>query len=157
MNTLEVTKENALKAYDGADKKGKALLTNLLGEKVFQRNIRERIKTFEDVCKEMGKDPKDYNYSGNDPDDFAANALRMWLLILRCFNEGKEADWSDSSQYKYAPWMKFSPVSGWSLHVIAGWRASADAGARLVFLDRKNAEYCMENDEFRTIYLNYFQ
>ena len=47
--TLEITKEAAIKAHDEASTKGKTLLENLFGKRVFQKDIKERIKTFDDV------------------------------------------------------------------------------------------------------------
>ena len=54
MDELKVTKENALAAHAEANQKGKALLENLFGKKVFEREVTERIKTFDDVLADLG-------------------------------------------------------------------------------------------------------
>lgn len=43
MENLTILKENAIKAFDEANAKGKNLLKNLFGEKVFIKNIIERL------------------------------------------------------------------------------------------------------------------
>lgn len=49
---MEITLENARAAYNAADKSGKKILKE---QKTDDRPITERIKTFEDACKELGK------------------------------------------------------------------------------------------------------
>ena len=56
--TLEITRQAAIKAHDEASTKGKTLLENLFGKRVFQKDIKERIKTFDDVIRELGDDPE---------------------------------------------------------------------------------------------------
>ncbi|MBS7234256.1 hypothetical protein KHA90_24995 [Flavobacterium psychroterrae] len=55
---LTAEKGKVLTAYDKAKSGRKVFLENLFGIKTFQPNITERIKTFDDVCKEMGVSPK---------------------------------------------------------------------------------------------------
>ena len=52
--TLEITRQAATKAHDEASTKGKTLLENLFGKRVFQKDIKERIKTFDDVIRFYG-------------------------------------------------------------------------------------------------------
>ncbi len=54
METLQVTRENAVKAFNAADKKGKELLTHLFGKEIIPGKIQDRIKTFEDAVNELG-------------------------------------------------------------------------------------------------------
>lgn len=55
MNNLEITKERAIEAYNNATDEQKQLLTDLFGEGVFRpKNVMERVKIFEDACKELG-------------------------------------------------------------------------------------------------------
>lgn len=156
MKTLKINAENAVKAYDAADKNQKSFLEILFGKDIFiKKDIMDRIRSFDDVCTEMGKNPDDYKITSTDPDEIAANALRQILLITRCFNQGKEADWANSSQYKYFVYYKFSPGSGWSYCGYGDWGASTIAGARLAFLNSDHAAYC--GKQFSEIYTNYFK
>jgi hypothetical protein len=152
--TLTADKGKVLTAYNKAKGGRKVFLENLFGIKIFQPEITQRIKTFDDVCKEMGKDPKTYICTSDDPDDIAANALRQALLISRCFNADKKEviDWANDNQPKYFHVYVYSPSSGWSLHHVAVWYSVTYSGSRLPFLDRKHAEYAW--NQFKEIYIN---
>jgi hypothetical protein len=113
-------------------------------------DIMDRIKTFADVCKDQNRNIEDYYCSSQDPDEIIANATKKALLISRCFNDGKEADWGNSNQSKYFIWWRYTPSSGWSLSVVVLWYAFTHCGARLAFLNRKHAEYCAA--QFKDVY-----
>lgn len=91
METLNVTKENAIKAFQSADRKGRKLLQNLFGEKTFIADIKERIKTFDDVLAEA-------NVSGE-----GLNSLDRLILIHRVFQQGKEYEPHNPNQKKWFP------------------------------------------------------
>lgn len=55
MENLTISKENAIKAFDEANTKGKTLLKNLFGEKVFVKNIMERIVDLSSALEFNGK------------------------------------------------------------------------------------------------------
>ncbi|WP_369617824.1 hypothetical protein [Flavobacterium sp. CFS9] len=152
--TLTADKGRVLKAYEKAKTGRKVMLENLFGIKTFQPNIVERIKSFDDVCKEMAVSPKNYICQSDDPDDISANALRQALLISRCFNADKKevVNWADSNQAKYFHVYKYSPSSGWSLYFVDRWYAVTNCGSRLAFLDSDHAEYAWET--FKEIYIN---
>jgi len=151
METLQIKKDAAIAAHENAKSSGKKLLEDLLGKKVFQKDIMQRIQTFEDICAEMGKDPEDYECKSSDPDDIAANALRQALLISRCYNEGKVLDWDDSSQSKYCHVYE-KKASGWALGGVIGRVTSTYCGSRLYFQNRKHAEDAW--NKFSHIYIN---
>ena len=98
-------------------------------------DIMERNITFEELCREQNRDPKSYICTSSDPDEIQSNATKIALLIARYFNEGKELDWSDSSQRKYYMRLVYTPSSGWSLYGVVRWLAYTltNCGARLHF------------------------
>ena len=53
METLQISKANALKAHEDANSKGKSLLENLFGKKVFQIDVKDRIKNFQIALQEV--------------------------------------------------------------------------------------------------------
>ena len=55
MENLTISKENAIKAFEGANEKGKTLLRNLFGEKVFVKDIMERIDSLKSALEYNGK------------------------------------------------------------------------------------------------------
>jgi hypothetical protein len=152
--TLTADKGKVITAYNKAKGGRKVFLENLFGIKTFQPDIMKRIITFNDVCREMGKNPKDYICTSDDLDDIAANALRQALLISRCFNADKKEviDWSNSNQRKHFHVYVYSPSSGWSLHHVATRASLTSCGSRLAFLDPEHAQYAW--DTFKEIYIN---
>ena len=118
--------------------------TGVVTFKQSPKDITERIKDLNDVFRETGKDLKDYQYTGTDADKIMLNATAIALLIARAYNEGVEADWSNSNQPKHFIWQKYSPSSGWSLRVVDYWYSSTYCGARLAFLKPEHANKAYE-------------
>jgi hypothetical protein len=158
--TLTADKGKVLNAYNKAKSSRKVFLENLFGMKTFQPDIMKRIIGFDDVCREMGKNPKDYICTSDDPDDIAANALKQALLISRCFNADKKEvmNWGNSDQRKYVHVYVYdessadSPSSGWSLNHVVDWYSATFCGSRQAFLDPEHAQYAW--DTFKPIYIN---
>lgn len=137
---LTVPKDKVIKAYNEAKtSKRRSFLEKIFGKKVFVPDVMERINSLDDVFKETGKNAKDYIYTGDDPDKIMLNATAIALLISRAYNEGKEADWSNSNQPKYFIWQRFTPSVGWSLRDVAYWNTLTLCGARLAFLKEEHA------------------
>ena len=112
---LTISRDNALKAYKSADKSQKYLLELLFGADTFKQpqDVRERIKTFEDACNELGQDHpfvKLYNLyvvtvtkgamRDTDKDVFIYLKLR---IITAALNEGWEPQFTED-EYRYYPW-----------------------------------------------------
>lgn len=142
METLQIEKANALKAYDKASFKGKSLLENLFGKKVFLKDVKDRIKNFDDVLKENGISREDFKTSckGLEPDEIA---YRMAKLVCITFNEGWLPDWTNSNEYKYFPWFNMSSSSGvgFSSRDYGVWNTLSYVGSRLCFKSSDLASY----------------
>ena len=149
---ITANKEIVLKEYGKAKTKGKVRLERIFGLKTFCPNIMDRIKGFEDVCKEMGKNTKDYICKSDDKEDIAANALKMARLIVKCYNGDNILDWSNSNQPKYCHVYGFSPSSGWSLNHVDRWGTFTRCGSRLHFFDKAHAQDAW--DKFSEIFIN---
>ncbi len=109
--TLEITRQAAIKAHDEASTKGKTLLENLFGKRVFQKDIKERIKTFDDVIRELGDDPEEFKNAisiMDEPDEIAYVKLK---LIAKALNEGWTPDWSNGEWDKWYPWFNMNDSS----------------------------------------------
>lgn len=143
---------NARAEYAKADPATRAMLVNLFGTIVVPQDITERIKTFEDACKELGVNP-DYRPGINMPKHM--EALYKLETIARALNEGWKPDFSNGSQYKYYPWFKFVPGSGFALGGVSYVDTSTDVGARLVYKSEKLAQYVATR--FIDIYNDYLQ
>lgn len=107
-NQISIQKENVLNAYKNGNQDQKALLENLFGKDIFQpKDIKERVKTFEDACGELGNEHpfvKSYEKyvntaSGEEADVIAYLKLR---IIVAALNEGWEPTF-DKGERRYYP------------------------------------------------------
>lgn len=156
METLSIQKKDAVKAHENAKTSGKKLLEDLFGKKTFQRDVMERIKTFDDVLKELDIHPGHFANSliGLSEDEAA---YRKAKLIVQALNEGWVPDWTDSSQYKYYPWFYMNDSSApscFSYYGFGDWDSHASVGSRLCFKSSKLAEYA--GKQFVDIYRELF-
>lgn len=89
--TMSIKRENLLNAYKNASNEQKSFLENLFGTETFKTDVRERIKTFEDACHELGIEPdkwiQDKKKLGLETDVVAYLKLR---IITAALNEGWE-------------------------------------------------------------------
>ena len=155
--TLEITRQAAIKAHDEASTKGKTLLENLFGKRVFQKDIKERIKTFDDVIRELGDDPEEFKNAISimeEPDEIAYVKLK---LIAKALNEGWTPDWSNGEWDKWYPWFKMddSSSAGRFSFIVADAQLSGSAvGSRLCFKSKDLATYA--GTQFLELYRELF-
>lgn len=77
----------------------------VFGEDTFKpKDIMERVKTFEDACRELGLDSEDLEQKWEDsnlmPDEIAYQKLR---IICAALNEGWEPQFTED-EWRYYPW-----------------------------------------------------
>lgn len=106
---LKISAEDARAAYNNTDANGRELLEHLFGKEMFQpKDIKERVKTFEDACNELGEvHPyvKAYTewmsiYHTDCKDVTAYLKLR---IICSALNEGWKPTFNED-EYRYYPW-----------------------------------------------------
>ena len=155
--TLEITRQAAIKAHDEASTKGKTLLENLFGKRVFQKDIKERIKTFDDVIRELGDDPEEFKNAISimeEPDEIAYVKLK---LIAKALNEGWTPDWSNGEWDKWYPWFKMDDSSSagrFSFGDAVDQYSNSLVGSRLCFKSKDLATYA--GTQFLDIYKDFF-
>lgn len=134
-----------------------------------EKDVRKRIKTFEDACREIGIDAEAWNRDkislGLEPDVLAFLKLR---IIVKALNEGWEPQFTED-ECRYYPWFilytreeynkldeeeksRVGCRSNYSAHALGGVSfasASADSsntvanvGVRLAFKTSELAAYC---------------
>lgn len=142
MNTLDITKEKALTAYEHAKPSGKKLLEDLFGKSIFQKKVIERIKNFDDVLQENGIDKAEFYDLQKvlTPDEFAYKQIK---LIAKTLNEGWLPDWKNGKSDKYYPWFVMGSPSGggFSLDDYDCWYTGSAVGSRLCFKSSELAKY----------------
>lgn len=107
--TIEVKKENVLTIYNTARKTNDYgtlhALESLFGIDFFKpKDITERIKTFEDACRELGKShPLVCQYNAIDDVDTNLNAYLKLRIICAALNEGWEPQVTED-EWRWYPW-----------------------------------------------------
>ena len=110
---MDIKKENVLAAYETARKAGAdstmKVLEQLFGEETFKpKDITERIKTFEDACRELGNGHpfvcayRAWENGGlNGQEDI--DAYLKLRIICAALNEGWEPQFTEDER-RYYPW-----------------------------------------------------
>lgn len=107
--------------------------------------VTDRVKTFEDACKELGRYP--YNEDqlmklGLTKNDIAYQKM---VVIVEALNEGWKPDVCNSGVNRWYPWFRpnGSPSSfAFYVSVCAYEGADAGGGSRLALKSRELADYC---------------
>ncbi len=97
------------------------------------------------------------------PDKHKKAIEAFWdlIVLIEANNEGKEIDWANLGQWKYAPWLYVvkdeNTPSGFGLSRTAYgvWRAVTDVGSRLSFLDSDVLLAALELPEFKKAYQDF--
>lgn len=78
-------------------------------QKKDERPITERVKTFEDACKELGEDHKLVQQfkaiKTAIAEDKEATAYFKLCIITAALNEGWKPDFTNDEEYRYYPWL----------------------------------------------------
>lgn len=134
--TLTINEKQAKQLYPGADEVLKLWLEKAFGKEFFIRNVIGRVRSFEEICEEMGKDPNDelpYIKPCTNRQRFLNAAVKL-DIISEYLLDGVILDWTNSSQYKWYPWFdNYKPGAGFRfLGSVCAWpNTLADGGARL--------------------------
>lgn len=162
METIEIKKSNADKALQAADQGAnlKDVLSILFEgqtKKEEPKDIKERVKTFEDALAIVGASENlkmllDYN--GIDKDMLASVAHAKLSIIAKALNEGWAPDWEDSDDYKYYPWFEYKAGVGFSDSNCERWRTVTSVGSRLCFKSSELALYA--GKQFQGLYNDLF-
>lgn len=115
MKKIEITVENAQNAYRNASADGKELLEHLLGKEIFiPKDVKERIKTFDDALQELttkglsGDETAaillaDYESNADNIKNPQILAYMRLAIIAYALNEGWEPKFT-TDEYRYHPW-----------------------------------------------------
>ena len=138
--TITTSKENILKAHSEANRKGKKLLEDLY-PKLFIKDIKTQINSYKDACIYLGKEC-----------DESVSASEKIKTIIKAFNQGWVADYSNSDQYKYYPYWIYKVGSGFSLHCVGNELTTTTVGAPFVFEKREICQHVATHPEFVKLY-----
>lgn len=145
MKTLQISEQKARELYKSGSGELRSILEESFGKDFFSQKITDRVKTYEDACRELSMNPLDENKLmklGLTKHDIAYQKL---VTIAKSLNEGWVPDVCDNSVYRWYPWFvtNGSPSSfafRGSSYVSAC--AYAGCGSRLCFKNKELSEYC---------------
>lgn len=127
------------------------------GEKKWEHHaipVTERIKTYEDACRELDIPLIPERCEHMTEDELAYCSLKT---ITRALNEGWEPDWSNQYQEKWYPWFKLTDTNpaGLSFSRTNNAVSNTDAsiGSRLCFKTEALAKYA--GTQFIKLYEKY--
>jgi hypothetical protein len=148
---IEIEESEARILYKIADSTWKKVLENTFGKEFFSDKLINRIKTINDVYKELGRRMptiSDYSFLPLYQQEYSLN-LQYITDISELFNEGWVTDWINYNQYKYYSY--FKKVGGvWSFYICICDINFAYRPAGFYFEKKENAEYC--GKQFLKIY-----
>ena len=109
MNTLNIEKEKAINAYQQGSEEQKKVLELLFGVETFKpKTIKDRIKTFDDALKELGKDHplvKEYNVINNNKTTYNMKHYSQLCVITAALNEGWRPKFVEGEK-RYFPYFR---------------------------------------------------
>lgn len=146
MKTLQLSESKARSLYKNGSDEFKVLLEESFGKSFFSQSVTERIRTYEDVCIELGESPIDevaLRKLGLNNNDIAYMKLTQ---IVRALNEGWVAKVYDNEDRWY-PWFAHngspSAFSFCLSYYVSGY-SDAGGGSRLCFRTKELATYAGE-------------
>lgn len=150
--TLQVEPSKARQLHKTASPELKSILEASAPVGFFSQNITDRIKSYEDACAEIGKQPIDEAAmlkAGFRQDEIDSRKLET---ITEAMNEGTVMDWNDANQRKYYPWFDFNASSGFAFCGASCDCSFASAGcaSRLCLKSAELARYA--GQQFASLY-----
>lgn len=145
MKTLQISEQKARELYKSGSGELRSILEESFGKDFFSQKITDRVKTYEDACRELSMNPLDENKLmklGLTKHDIAYQKL---VTIAKSLNEGWVPNVCDNSVYRWYPWFvtNGSPSSfAFDASYYGVARASAGSGSRLCFKNKELSEYC---------------
>lgn len=145
MKTLQISEQKARELYKSGSGELRSILEESFGKDFFSQKITDRVKTYEDACRELSMNPLDENKLmklGLTKHDIAYQKL---VTIAKSLNEGWVPNVCDNSVYRWYPWFvtNGSPSSfafdGSDCGIAF---ADAGSGSRLCFKNKELSEYC---------------
>ena len=103
--------------------------------------IKDRVKSFIDICSILGKCESSFNH-----EDKNVSAYMKIKAVAEVFNEDWYPDFSNSSEYKYAPYFELKNESQ-VLFFVVDWVSGTAVPAPLFFKSEDLARYAAETFE----------
>lgn len=145
MKTLQISEQKARELYKSGSGELRSILEESFGKDFFSQKITDRVKTYEDACRELSMNPLDENKLmklGLTKHDIAYQKL---VTIAKSLNEGWVPNVCDNSVYRWYPWFVTNGSPSSFAFFDSAFRfayADAGSGSRLCFKNKELSEYC---------------
>lgn len=144
---LVIDLDTAITLYPTAPKELKTILESTFGISKLSLNLRDRIKTWKDVCEEARNSIEGFvnlnihafNSLPNFQQERAFYTYQAETIIA-LFNKGWKPNWNNRNQTKYRMWFE-RKSSGWSLSEVFGDYGSSVMGSGFYLEKKEDAEY----------------
>lgn len=145
---MQLTEQLAKALFNNSNDAGKKLLVEHYGQDMFNKNILDTVKTFDDALAVLNIKKEDFDAAtAGLPKDEAA--YRRLKLVATALNEGWKPNWDDDDEIKYMPYFNMSP-SGFSYVAYDYSCTHSSVGSRLCFRSAALAKYA--GTQFLDIY-----
>lgn len=145
MKTLQISENKARELYKTGSTDFKTILEDSFGKEFFSTKVTDRIKTYEDACRELGLEPineAEFEEMGLALDDIAYQKIKV---VIRALNEGWAPDMFNSNIYRWYPWFRCNEsASSFAFcdSFFDATSANAGGGSRLCLKSEELANYC---------------
>lgn len=137
MEVLKLSKEKAIDLFPKSSKEWQEILIDTFGKKTFYKKITDRIKSWEDVCQELGVHPYQ-SLPFPDPQ----NSYEIGMNAFHKITKIREVLNSETTQGEYYYYPVFDRSGGgFSFYVSDYDRTFSSVGARLTFHTRELATH----------------
>jgi len=142
MTNLKLSLEKAQEAYKKGDQSIKDFLINAYGEEHFLVDIKDRVQSYEDACREIGITPLTESDFGILPKEDQKRAFNRHQLtiVIKALNQGWYPNWKNSNEAKYYIYL-YHENSGFSFRVGAAYCHYGSVGSDLYVKTRELAEH----------------
>lgn len=120
-------------------------------------SVIDRVKSFEDACRELDMVPSQLSITGEnvaDDDLQAATNFYKLIIITKALNGNWVPDFSNKKQAKYYPWFEYKEGTGFVLRRVNYCYDFTSVGARLCFETRELAEHAASLKEYNDYLLS---
>lgn len=126
--------------------------TGKVSFKEVKKEITERVKTFDDACREIGTTEKEFQkkYDFLENDTYAFQQIKV---LAKALNEGTVLNWDNENEYKYYIW--FDMRKKGSFRYVYGSCAFSDSAASACYKTRELCNYA--GTQFEDIYRKFFK
>ena len=157
MKTLQINEKKARELYKTASEELKKMLEDTFGKDFISEKVTNRVKTYEDACRELNKAPineSDMRRNGFTDDEINYRKIKT---ITEAINDGWKPDMMDTNQKKWFPVFLIDPSSPSGLVFDDSCYCCSDVlatdASRLCFKSEELAAYA--GKQFLELYRNF--